>query len=88
MRMLKKAGYDHVVNWDVSQTDPVKALPRVQNGSILLYHARPADVRCIRTLVPQLLEKGFEFVTVAEIIGLDPNVTTSTDLYTLDMSLY
>ncbi len=88
IKILKLCGYDHVVNWDVSQTDPEKALPRVQNGSILLYHARENDVQCIRTLIPLLLDKGFEFVTVAELIGLGAEVTTSTDLYVFDPSLY
>ena len=78
---LKLAGFDHVVNWDVSQTDPVLAAPRVQNGSILLYHARRKDVECIRQLVPVLLEKGFEFVTVAELIGLPREVETSPEKY-------
>ncbi len=86
--VLKRAGYDHIVNWDVSQTDPVKAVPRVRNGSILLYHARPVDVRCIRTIIPQLQEKGFEFVTIAEMIGLSREVATSTDLYVFDMANY
>lgn len=86
--VLKRAGYDHIVNWDVSQTDPAKALPRVRNGSILLYHARPVDVRCIRTLIPQLQEKGFEFVTIAEMIGLGNEIATSTDLYVFNMSDY
>lgn len=86
--VLKLAGFNHIVNWDVSQTDPAKALPRVQNGSILLYHARPVDVRCIRTLIPQLQEKGFEFVTIAELIGLGKDVVTSPDLFVFDMADY
>ena len=86
--VLKLTGFQHVVNWDVSQTDPAKALPRVQNGSILLFHARPVDVRCIRTLIPQLKEKGFEFVTIAELIGLDKEVATSTDLFVFNMADY
>ena len=88
IRILKTAGYMHTVNWDVSETNPAKAIHRVQNGSILLYHARMNDVKCIRTLVPQLLEKGFEFVTVAELIGLGAEVATSTDLYVMDLSQY
>ena len=58
------------------------------NGSILLFHARPVDVRCIRTLIPQLKEKGFEFVTIAELIGLDKEVATSTDLFVFNMADY
>lgn len=36
-------GVEHLVLWDVSQTDPDKAVRKVQNGSILLFHARPKD---------------------------------------------
>ena len=88
LNALKRAGFNHVVNWDVSQTDPVKAAPAVRNGSILLYHARKKDVDCIRQLVPVLLEKGFEFVTIAELIGLDPEVTTSPELFVYDSANY
>lgn len=87
-RILELAGFHHVVNWDVSQTDPSKALPRVRNGSILLFHARPTDVSCIRTLIPQLQAKGFEFATIAELIGLGRDVATSTDLFTFNMDDY
>ena len=38
-------GYLAVVKWDVSETDPVKALAAVQNGSILLFHARKKDAK-------------------------------------------
>ncbi|MBR2287022.1 MAG: polysaccharide deacetylase family protein [Clostridia bacterium] len=88
VRLLMNAGYKHVVNWDVSQTNPQLALPRVQNGSILLYHARETDVKCISVLIPQLIEKGFTFVTVAELIGLGSEVTTSSDLYVFDPKKY
>ena len=80
IKLLGMAGYEHVVNWDVSQTDPEKAFPRVRNGSILLYHARWTDFQCIKALVPRLLEKGFEFVTVSDLVGFEP-LATSTDLY-------
>ena len=46
VRAIRTYGYDHIVRWDVSETDPVKAFPKVQNGSILLYHARHKDYVC------------------------------------------
>ena len=67
--------YRAVVRWDVSQTNAKKAIKDVRNGSILLYHANPRDVRCLKTLIPQLIEKGFECVTVSELLGFDPVVT-------------
>lgn len=65
-------GYLAVVRWDVSQTNAKKAIKDVQNGSILLYHARAKDIKCLRVLIPQLLEKGYECVTVSELLGFEP----------------
>ena len=62
---IEDAGYVHAVRWDVSQTDPGKALRDVQCGSILLYHANPKDIRCLTRLIPNLVEAGYECVTVS-----------------------
>ncbi len=77
---LKAIDYQKIVKWDVSQTDASKAILDVQNGSILLYHGRARDIRCLKTLIPQLLEQGYECVTVSELLMIPP-VATSTDLY-------
>ena len=77
---IAEVGYLHTVRWDVSQTDATKALNDVQNGSILLYHARAKDVRCLTTLIPMLLEQGYECVTVSELLDLEP-VVTSEEIY-------
>ena len=37
---IESVGYLHIVQWDVSQTDAKKAIKDVDNGSILLFHAR------------------------------------------------
>ena len=66
---IEKAGYLHAVRWDVSQTDPDKAIHDVENGSILLYHANIQDVRCLEQLIPVLLEE-YACVTVSELLGL------------------
>ena len=68
-RAVRTFGYEHILLWDVSQTDPEKALQKVQNGSILLFHARHKDYVCLEQLVPALLEAGFEPVTVSELFG-------------------
>lgn len=77
---VASVGYLHAVKWDVSQTDAAKAIKQVQCGSILLYHARAKDIRCLETLIPQLLEKGYECVTVSELLGLK-EVETSESIY-------
>ncbi|MBP3541349.1 MAG: hypothetical protein J6K72_06000, partial [Clostridia bacterium] len=73
------------VKWDVSQTDASKAIKDVQNGSILLFHARAKDIRCLRVLIPQLLEQGYKCVTISELLGLDPIVPTE-GIYQYDSS--
>lgn len=77
---IASVGYRWIVKWDVSSTDPGNALRAVQNGSILLYHARQKDVRCLEKLIPQLLDAGYECVTVSELLGLPP-VETSQEIY-------
>lgn len=72
LEAIEEAGYLHTVRWDVSQTNPAKAVKKVQNGSILLYHTNAKDVRCLKKLIPELLEKGFECVTVSDLLNLPP----------------
>lgn len=88
---VKKAcntyGVEHLVTWDVSETDAAKAIKKVKNGSILLYHTRPKDYRCLQTLIPQLLAQGYELVTVSELLGFGELETSETP-YVYDSSLY
>ena len=84
VRAIRTYGYEHILRWDVSQTDAAKAITKVQNGSILLYHARHKDYVCLETLIPQLLEAGFEPVTVSELFGFPPP-ETSEELYVYDI---
>ena len=87
VRAIRTFGYDHIVRWDVSETDPVKAFPKVQNGSILLYHARHKDYVCLTELIPQLLEAGFEPVTVSELFGFEKPVPGG-EPYIYDKEMY
>lgn len=73
-------GYLSVVRWDVSQTNASQALKDTQSGSILLYHARAKDMRCLATLIPGLMEQGYECVTVSELLGL-PSIVISDEIY-------
>ena len=68
---ITRFGYDHILLWDVSETNPEKAAGKVQNGSILLYHARVKDYECLEKLIPVLLEAGFEPVTVSELFEME-----------------
>ena len=87
MTLLRRCGYDHYVYWSISETDPDKAAKLVQNGSILLFHARKKDYECLVKLIPQLLEDGFEPVTVSEMFGFDPP-ETGGELFVYDGNTY
>ena len=86
-KLIKKFGYNNIVKWSVSQTDAQEAIKKVKNGSILLFHAREKDYRCLQELIPMLLEKGFEMVTVSELFGFDPP-ETSDELYVYNLDNY
>lgn len=70
------AGYEHMVLWDVSQTNPELCIKEVKNGSILLFHSIPKDLACLEILLPQLIEQGYEFVTVSEMAELSVGAET------------
>ena len=69
---LKTVGYSHVILWDVVSTDPDEVLRQVKNGSILLFHARHKDYVCLQTVIPELVNRGYQLVTVSEMLGLPP----------------
>ena len=69
---IEDAGYLHAVRWDVDETDPTKAIRDVQNGSILLYHAKFRDVRCLQRLIPDLISQDYVCLTVSELLNLQP----------------
>ena len=68
----KGFGYDHALLWTVSSTNADTAFSLTRNGAILLFHARRTDYECLVSLIPRLLEAGFEPVTVSDLFGFDP----------------
>lgn len=84
---LRRFGFEHIVHWDVSEIHAEKTKEKIQNGSILLFHPNNKDIRCIETLVPWLLDQGYELVTMSEMFGFDPP-ETSEELYVYDRKNY
>ncbi len=70
-KWLEQCGYPYIILWSISQTDPQKMLAQVQNGDILLYHSYRKDVDGLKKAIPVLLERGYELVTVSELLGLN-----------------
>lgn len=71
-RAIENNGYPYIIMWSVSQTDPDKMLKQIKNGDILLYHSNKKDVEGLRKAIPVLLDRGFELVTVSELLGIGP----------------
>ncbi len=71
-QVLLEAGYTHVILWDVDTTAPEEVLSQAQNGSILLFHARQNDYACLEIVVPELVNRGYELVTISEMLHLPP----------------
>ena len=85
---VKRYGFEHIVHWEVSETkDLDKALDRIQNGSILLFHSKKKDTHFLEKLIPELKARGFEMVTVSELFGFDPP-ETGEELYVYDKENY
>jgi peptidoglycan/xylan/chitin deacetylase (PgdA/CDA1 family) len=70
-KRLDMCGYHYIILWSVSETNSAKMLNKVQNGDILLYHSYKKDVDGLRKAIPILLERGYELVTVSQLLGLD-----------------
>ena len=72
VNVIEDCGYSHVIMWSLSQTDPGIMLKKVKNGDILLYHSNRKDVEGLRKAIPILLDRGFDLVTVSELLGQKP----------------
>jgi len=87
-KAIMKYGFEHIVDWDVSETmDLKKALKATQNGSILLFHSKKKDTLFLEKLIPELLEQGYQLVTVSELFGFDPP-ETGEELYVYNKADY
>ncbi len=71
-KAIYDAGYEHAVLWDVDSTDPKDILRDTQNGSIILLHGRKKDLRALKTILPELQARGYEMVTVSQLLGISP----------------
>lgn len=69
-KAVAECGYIHVVLWDIDSTDPAKIMRQVQNGSIILLHSNRKDLRVLKKILPQLKDRGYEMVTVSELLHL------------------
>ncbi len=78
-KAINEAGYEHVALWDVDSTDARKILKATQNGSIILLHGRKKDLRALKVILPELAARGYEMVTISELLGIPPKVRAGND---------
>lgn len=69
-KAIKDAGYIHAIFWNVDTTDADEILRKTKNGSIILLHSNNKDLRAFKKILPVFQERGFEMVTVSELLGL------------------
>ena len=82
-RLLKEMDY-HAVLWSIDTMDwdhhspqkiAAEVLGSVRSGDIILMHDyighNSPTVTALELMIPKLLERGFEFVTVSELIGIE-----------------
>ena len=72
---LIQNGYKGVVDWSYSGTDAsVSSIKKnVDNGYILLFHAKNDDYKKLKTLIPYFASEGYKMVTLNEMFGYEPN---------------
>lgn len=70
--ILGSLGYPYIILWNIDELDAEKAFKKTKNGSILLFHTNQKSVGCLETLIPMLLDAGFDPVTVSDLLGLLP----------------
>ena len=77
-RLVRQAGYSYSIYWDVDTLDwqfpPLESLvkkltEKTQNGSIVLMHLNvPDSARSSDTAIPILREKGYQLVTISQLL--------------------
>ncbi len=77
---LHRAGFDHVIFWDMDNTkDLKKALKSIQNGSIVLMHGNNSDLKFFRELMEALKDRNYEYVTVSDLLGITTRLITEDE---------
>ena len=81
-RLVRQAGYSYSIYWDVDTLDwqfpPLETLTKritdkTQNGSIVLMHLNvPDTARASDAAIPILREKGYQLVTISQLLQCKP----------------
>lgn len=72
IKKLEELDYPYIILWSAVLEDAQRSYKNLRGGDILLFHTNWQDVECLETIVPQLLDAGYELVTVSELLELPP----------------
>lgn len=87
-RVAYRAGYDRLVLWDIDSRDwkrpgDEEVLRRATagtNGSIILLHCDlPTTLRVLPAIIEHYQRRGYRFVTVPQMLGIDWKVGAASD---------
>ena len=72
---LNQLGYLGIANWSVSGSDSDMAHIKssLAPGQIYLFHTTDPDTKKLKEFIPWALSKGYELVTMNELLGLPDN---------------
>jgi peptidoglycan-N-acetylglucosamine deacetylase len=81
-RLVRQAGYSYSIYWDVDtldwqfpplETEVKKLTEKTQNGSIVLMHLNvPASAEASDQAIPVLQARGYQLVTISELLQCKP----------------
>lgn len=73
-KILNDMGYFGVAYWSQVGTDsPEQILKKLQSGDIILFHTTNTDIKKLNVVVPGVVERGYQFITLNEMYNLEPN---------------
>ena len=78
---LKQLGYDGFLTWTVSGTDSdaEKLKSSLAPGNIYLFNCTKKDVTKLAGFLEFVKQRGYEVVTVNEVLGFEPNSITEVE---------
>lgn len=76
-KAMGQLGYEFMTHWSISGSDSssTRTLEKLKPGQILLFHATDSDVEKLQFLMPIMVERGYQLVTLNELLQLQPNET-------------
>jgi len=77
-RAMAELGYEYMAHWSLlgSSTKAGQIPDKLRPGQIILFHATDDDLRKLEYVLPEAVARGYELLTLNELMGLEPNEIT------------